>query len=129
MPAGDAFTPDQRRMIDRARETAGAACGLDFHVYVGPTPDEPRAEAQRLHADLPRAASAVLVLIDPPGRALEIVTGGEARRVLDDSACGLAALTMQAAFTAGDLTGGLVRGLHQLGDHARRPDTLHVESP
>lgn len=129
MPAGETFTADQRRMIDKACAEAGAACGLAFHVYVGPTSGEPRAEAQRLHSALPGSASAVLVLVDPPGRALEIVTGGEARRQLDDSSCGLAALSMQTAFAAGDLVGGVVHGVHQLGDHARRPDTLHVETP
>jgi hypothetical protein len=34
---------------------------------------------------------------------------------------------MQTAFAAGDLAGGIVRGVNQLGDHARQPDTLHTE--
>ena len=55
------------------------------------------------------------------------MTGAQARRILDDATCGLAALTMQTAFAAGDLAGGIVRGLHQLGDHARQPDTLHTD--
>jgi hypothetical protein len=36
---------------------------------------------------------------------------------------------MQAAFAAGDLAGGLVHGLHQLGDHAHRPASLHTGTP
>ena len=37
----------------------------------------------------------VLVLVDPAAKLLEIVTGAEARRVLDDAEVELAALTMQ----------------------------------
>lgn len=127
MSGGDPFTSDQRRLIEKARARAGDDAGLDFHVYIGPTGDDPRAEARQLHRRLPDAPRAVLVAIDPPGHALEIVSGAEAHRVLDDAACGLAALTMQSAFAAGDVAGGIVRGLHQLGDHARRPDTLHTD--
>ncbi len=127
MLGGEPFSADQRRTIDHARERAGRGGGLDFHVYVGPADDDPRASARRLHAALPDAARSVLVLVDPPGHALEIVTGFEARRVLSDSACGLAALSMQTAFAAGDLVGGLVHGLDQLGDASRRPETLHTD--
>jgi len=129
VPAGDLFTSDQRRAIDKARSQASADADLDFHVFVGAMDGDPRSEAQRLHIALPAAARAVLVVVDPRARALEIVTGGEARRVLDDATCGLAALSMRTAFAAGDLAGGIVRGLHQLGDHARRPTTLHTDPP
>ena len=127
MPAGDSFSPDQRRQIEKARARAGADAGLDFHAYVGPLGDQPRTQARQLHRRLPDSPRAVLVAVDPRGHALEIVTGAQARRILDDAACGLAALTMQTAFAAGDLAGGIVRGLHQLGDHARQPDTLHTD--
>lgn len=129
MPAGEAFTSDQRRGIDRARVAAGEVSGLAFHVFVGPSGSDPRAAARTMHSALPEAADAVLVLVDPPGRALEIVTGARAHRILDDSSCALVALAMQSAFAAGDLAGGLTHGLHQLGDHARRPQSLHTTTP
>lgn len=129
MPAGDAFTYDQSRSIERARTDAARTSGLAVHVYIGVAGDDPRRTAHRLHESLPGHASAVLVLVDPPGRALEIVTGAEARRWLDDSACALVALSMQTAFAAGDLAGGLVHGLHQLGDHAHHPQSLHTPNP
>ena len=128
MPAGEAFTFDQRRSIERARADAERTSGLAVHVYVGVAGDDPRLTAYRLHGSLPRHASAVLVLVDPPGRAVEIVTGVEARRWLDDSACALVVLSMQTAFAAGDLAGGLVHGLYQLGDHAAHPSG-HVRGP
>ena len=45
--------------------------------------------------------------------------------MLDDLECRLAAATMQTSFVAGDIVGGLVDGIHQLGDSARQPATLH----
>ena len=127
MPAGDPFTPDQHRQIEKARIRAGTDAGLGFHIYIGPLGSDARDEAQRLHARLPDSVYAVLVAVDPRGHALEIITGAQARLVLDDGSCGLAALTMQTAFAAGDLAGGIVRGVNQLADHARQPDTLHTE--
>ena len=126
VPGGEAFTADQRRGIERARTEAGQVSGLTFHVYIGATDGDPRATAHRLHAQLPGSDTAVLVLVDPPSRALEIVTGRDAHLVLDDKACSLVALSMQAAFAAGDLAGGIMHGLHQLGEHARRPESLHT---
>jgi uncharacterized membrane protein YgcG len=68
------------------------------------------------------------VLVDPAARIVEVVTGVEARRVLDDAEVKLATLSMQTAFAAGDLVGGIKAGVLQLADHARRPTLLHTES-
>ncbi len=127
MPAGDAFTPDQRHDIERAVRNAEAASRLHFSVYVGGADSETRPFAQKLHARLDDPDRSVLVYVDPPGRRLEIVTGARAKRQLTDAQCGLAALTMQASFAAGDLTGGLVTGVQQLGEHARQLPMLHVD--
>jgi uncharacterized membrane protein YgcG len=67
----------------------------------------------------------VLVLVDPAARIVEIVTGADARRDLDDAEVKLAALSMQTAFAAGDLVGGITGGVLQLAEHARRPTLLH----
>jgi hypothetical protein len=125
--AGEAFRPRQRDEIVRAIQIAQQLSGLRFSVYVGPVAGEPREHARRLHAELgPDAPRAVLVLVDPANRALEIVTGSEARRWLDDRSCALASLTMTSSFGAGDLAGGIVRGLQVLGEHARHPRSLHT---
>lgn len=128
MPAGDAFTPDQIQDIERAVRNAEAASGLRFSVYVGNADSETRPFATRLHSRLDEPDRSVLVYVDPPGRRLEIVTGAQAKRQLADSRCGLAALTMQASFAAGDLTGGLVTGIQQLGDHAHQLPMLHRDN-
>jgi uncharacterized membrane protein YgcG len=126
VPAGDAFTPDQLSDLERAIRNAEASSGLHFSVYVGGADSETRPFALNLLNQLDDPDHSVLVYVDPSGRRLEIVTGSAARRQLNDSQAGLAALTMQTSFAAGDLTGGLVRGVQQLGDHAHLPTTLHA---
>lgn len=128
MPAGDAFTTQQQHDIERAiRNAENAAAGLKFSVYVGGADEETRPFARKLHERLDDPDRSVLVYVDPPGRRLEVVTGAAAKRRLSDSQCGLAALTMQASFAAGDLTGGIVTGVQQLGEHARQLPMLHTE--
>jgi len=48
------------------------------------------------------------------------------RRDLDDSEVRLAALSMQTAFAAGDLVGGIKQGVLMLAEHARKPRMLHA---
>ncbi len=128
MRAGDsAFTVDQRRSIDQAIAVAERSCGHSFSVWVGASEDEPREHAVRLHAQLPDSERSVLLLVDPTERALEIVTGARVRRDLDDASAGLAALAMQSSFAAGDLANGIVRGVRQLGEHARPTTLLHAD--
>ncbi len=62
----------------------------------------------------------MFVAVSPNQRVLEIVTGSVARRRLLDRDCKLAALSMAAAFSGGDLAGGVVAGLAQLAEHAGR---------
>lgn len=127
MPAGEAFTPGQRFDIERACRNAQQESGFTFSVFVGPSEGETRPFAERLHAALDDPPNSVLVLVDPAARMLQIVTGSRVRPVLHDSACGLAALSMQSAFAAGDLVGGIINGVQQLGEHARRPQMLHAD--
>ena len=56
---------------------------------------------------------------------VEVVTGVDVRRNLTDREVELAVLEMQSEFAAGDLVGGLKRGITMLADHARAPETLH----
>jgi uncharacterized membrane protein YgcG len=128
VPSGDAFSASQRNEIDRAIRDAETMSRFEFSVYVGAADSESRPFAERLHASLVAPSISVLVVVDPAARILEIVTGSEVRRVLDDGAVRLAALTMQTAFAAGDLVGGIKQGVLQLAQHAQRPRVLHTES-
>lgn len=127
MPAGDGFTARDRYDVDRAIRDAETICRYEFSVFVGSAEQESRPFAERLHATLTAPERSVLIMVDPAARLLEIVTGTEVRRALDDGAVELAALSMQSAFTAGDLVGGITRGLMTLAEHARRPRTLHSD--
>ncbi|MBA3527876.1 MAG: DUF5130 family protein [Propionibacteriaceae bacterium] len=126
MPAGDSFSPSELERITRAIRNAETSSGLTFSVFVGVSEEDARAYAERLHSALDDPAHSVLVLCDPVFRALEVVTGAEARRTLDDVECGLACAGMQSSFAGGDIVGGLVLGIQQLGEAGRAPRTLHA---
>ncbi len=126
MPGGDGFSAAQRHEIDKAIRDAETMCRYEFSVFVGASEGETRPFAERLHAALVAPARSVLVMVDPAARIVEVVTGSEARRVLGDEEVKLAVLGMQTAFSAGDLVGGIKRGLLQLAEHARRPRLLHT---
>ena len=127
MPSGDnePFSDSQVREISRACAQASAESGLHYSVYVGGVDGDIRDHAERLHAALgPNASSAVLVLVAPQDRQLEIVTGKESSRRLSDRACALAALSMTTAFAGGDLVGGVVTGLRMLSEASGRELTV-----
>ncbi|MCW2787583.1 MAG: hypothetical protein JWP74_4100 [Marmoricola sp.] len=128
MASGDGFSADQRYEIDRAIRAAETLCRYEFSVFVGPITGDPAPFAQRLHATLIAPARSVLILVDPAARLLEVVTGAVVRRDLHDDAVRLAAVAMESAFSEGDLVGGIIRGVNQLADAARKPQTLHASS-
>ncbi len=127
MAAGDHFTNAERFALDEAIRKAEQLSRAEFSVFVGNAESDPREFATRLHNSLVAPARSILIMVDPEQRALEIVTGGYVRRTLSDSEVDLAALAMQSDFAAGDLVGGLKRGIQMLADHARSPETLHAD--
>ncbi len=106
--------------VDEALRLADQATGLTFSVYIGELAEPSGETAQRLHSELANPGNAVLLAVSPNQRLLEIVTGPEARRRVLDRDAKLAALSMAAAFSGGDLGGGIVAGLAQLSEHAGR---------
>ena len=113
------FTARQLSRLDEAMTLASRESGVLFSVYVGGLDEPTREHAERLHAQLgSAAANAVLVAVSPGQRVLQIVTGEVSSRRLPDRSCALAALSMRASFSVGDLTGGIVNGLRMLSDQA-----------
>src|SRR5436305_7179441 len=112
------FTTPQLLRLDEALRLADQSTGLTFSVYVGDLDEPTREYAEKLHSQLPDPEHSVLLAISPNQRALEIVTGAQARRRIPDRSAKLAALSMAAAFTGGDLTGGVVTGIAQLTEYA-----------
>ena len=128
MAGGDAFSAAERYEIDKAIRDAETVCRYEFSVFVGAAEEETRLFAVRLHSTLAAPDRSVLVLVDPAARIVEVVTGREVKRDLDDAEVHLAVLSMQTAFAAGDLVGGIKRGLVMLAEHARKPRLLHTDS-
>ena len=124
--AGD-FSASERFEIDRAIRAAEEASRYEFSVFVGQAEGAPRDFAEGLHAALVAPSHSVLVMVDPVARVIEVVTGSVVRRTLTDHEVQLAILEMQTDFAAGDLVGGLKRGIAMLAQHARAPQTLHAE--
>jgi hypothetical protein len=110
------FTARQLSRLDEALTLSSRESGLTFSLYVGELKAPTRAHAEALFEKL--TDDAVLLAVSPGQRTLHIVTGPVSAKRLPNRACALAALAMRAAFTNGDLTGGLVTGLRMLDDAA-----------
>lgn len=125
---GTKLKASERTTIDETIRKAEHMSRVEFSVFVGQADGEPRAFATQLHNSLIAPSRSIMIMVDPAQRALEIVTGGLVRRTLPDREVELAVAAMQSSFAAGDLVGGLRRGIQQLAEHARAPQTLHTES-
>ena len=130
MPAGEAFSARQQDDVVRAIRLARQQSQLPVSVYVGTLEGDSRATALQLHGALgEQAPTSVLIAVDPGARRVEVVTGSEVRRRLDDRAAGLAAMTMTSAFQAGDLSGGIASGVLALAEQAQTQRSLHTDTP
>jgi uncharacterized membrane protein YgcG len=126
VPVGDAFTQRQADQIRHTLARARQDTGLHFSVYIGQTDGDVRAYARRLHSSLGNTAEiAVVTVIEPEQRRVEIVTGEIARRRIDDRAAALVSLSMATSFAGGDLAGGIVNGVRMMAQAAARPRVLH----
>lgn len=132
--APDGLTVSQQERIEHAVSVCRTQNGLDVSVLVGDLVLSGadgldfHTAAQRLHAALgERGHSAVLLVVAPGQRQVEVVTGPAARRRVPDRVAALAVLSMTTAFSGGDLTGGILDALRQIADAAgRRPA---IEAP
>jgi hypothetical protein len=123
------FAPRQLSRLDEALTLSSRETGLDFSVWVGALDEPTREHAERLHAGLPRPAEGVLLAVSPAQRVLHIVTGEQSSRRLPDRSAALAALSMRASLSVGDLVGALVNGLRMLSDQAGRPNERAAGTP
>ena len=119
------LTPRQQERIEHAVSLCRSENGLDVSVLVGdldlPDTSEFRAAAERLHAALgARSTGAVLLVVAPGQRRVEVVSGPVVRRRVPDRVAALAVLSMTTAFGGGDLTNGIIDALRQIADAAGR---------
>lgn len=124
------LTPRQQERVEHAVSTCRHDNGLDVSVLIGDLDLADltgfRAGAERLHAALGkvRSTTAVLLVVAPGQRKVEVVTGPGVRRRVPDRVCALAVLSMTTAFNGGDLAGGVVDALRQIADSAGRRAAL-----
>ncbi len=127
MHAGEFLSGSDRLTIERMVRRCEEETGFHYSVWIGESHEDSRAHAEKLHGRLANPANSILMAIDPVSRLLEIVTGSEVRRFVRDSEVALASIAMQTSFAGGDFAGGIVQGLQQIGEHARRPRTWHLD--
>ena len=125
MPAGEHLSAADRASLDLAIRKAEQLCRAEFSVFVGTAQGDPRTYAVGLHRSLVAPDRSILVMVDPAARVVEVVTGTDVRRHLDDNRVELAVASMVALFRDDDLAGGLRRGIQQLAEHAKPQNTLH----
>jgi uncharacterized membrane protein YgcG len=129
VPTGEVFTEAQRDEMRQTVESAEADSGWVFAVEIGDSSADSRAYAETLHAKLSDPARSIVIQVDPWRRSLEIVTGSEVQRLVDNRSAALVAVAMQSAFAAGDLVRGVTTGVRQLAQQANQPKTLHADTP
>ena len=130
MVPGKPLNARQRARIARAVQAAEDWTGLEFCVYLGPADGDPRAHAEALMADLGLTeAPAVLLLVAPEERRLEIVTSPAAAQRISDHEAQLAAVSMSASFGVGDVAGGVAEGVRLLAQFAGRGERIGPELP
>lgn len=121
MAASDHLSAQERSSLDRVIRRAEETSRFEFSVYLGPTEGEDvHAYATRLHNRLVVPARSVLILVDPQRRAIEVVTGGEVRRVISDAEVELAVAAMGDDLADGNHARGLERAIDLLAQHAHR---------
>ncbi|MEP7055177.1 MAG: DUF5130 family protein [Actinomycetota bacterium] len=112
----------QHRRLENAVSRAEEFTGLQFAVYLGPTRDDSREHAESMFASLGyHALPAVLLLVAPDQRRLEIVTSATARARITDRHAALAVTSMTSSFAVGDIVGGVCLGLDMLARYAGSP--------
>lgn len=129
MATGDGLDPRQQQRIEAALDRVRTENSLDLSVLVGDLElddlSQFRAASERLHAALAdRSPSAVLIVVAPGQRRVEIVTGPAVRRRVPDRVSALAVLSMTTAFRGGDLVGGILDAVRQIADAAGRRTAL-----
>ena len=122
MATGDLRKPTarQRRRIESTVRAAEATTGLQVCVYLGAAGHgDGRAAAEAVFVDAGLTTRpAVLLLVDPPNRHVEVVTGPQVVERITDADAAAAVEAMVARFAAGDLVGGVVVGVEQLAQAA-----------
>jgi uncharacterized membrane protein YgcG len=120
--AGDLRRPSRRQHADLAAAVARAEAttGLQFSVFLGGVDDaHPREHAEEIfQREGLHALPAVLIVVAPKQRRVEVVTSETARGRISDADASVAVDHMTASFQRGRLTPGVIAALDHLADVA-----------
>lgn len=109
------LSPGQHRRVVRAVKQAERITGVQFCVYLGAAGEDPRSHAEAMfQASGLHTRPAILVLVSPDARRVEIVTSSEIRQRVSDETCADAVTAMTGYFGRSDITGGIIAGLQRL---------------
>ena len=109
----------QRKAVAQAVDTAEEFTGLQICIYLGSVEEDTRAAAEAMFTAAGLDTKpAVLLLVAPDQRRVEIVTAPHITERLTDEACSRCIAVMTPRFASGDLAGGLVAGLRRLSQEA-----------
>ena len=104
-----------RRRVQKAVREAERYTGLEITVYLGDAGEDARAHAEQLFvASGSHARPALLVLVAPAARRVEIVTAPAVRTRVTDEACAHVVHRMVEYFRDGRIDRGIVAGLDEL---------------
>jgi uncharacterized membrane protein len=113
------LSPREHRRVERAVALAERVTGLEFCVYLGMSGDDSRAHAEAVFAEAGlHERPAVLILVAPLQRRVEVVTSPAVMHRVSDRDCGLAVMGMVSSFAVGDIAGGICDGLRRLAEAA-----------
>jgi len=120
----------RRQRVEEAVDRAENVTGLQFCVYLGPSQDDPRVLAERLFATAAAEGQpAVLVVVAPTHRRVEILTAEWVRERIPDVACETAIAHMTPMLQAGAFDEALVAGIHHLAEVAGPGSAVGAELP
>lgn len=101
--------------VGEAVDVAEESTGLQFCVVLGPADGDAHAHAEALFVQAGlHLRPAVLVLVAPDQRRVEVLTAPAVRKRVPDAACAEAVAEMTRYFATGDLAGGIVAGVQHL---------------
>lgn len=112
---GRALSKAEHRRVGEAVDAAEEATGLQFCVVLGPAEGDARSHAEALFVQAGlHLRPAVMVLVAPDERRVEVLTAPAIRERVPDPACADAVADMTKRFATGDFAGGIVAGVQRL---------------
>jgi len=114
------LTDAEKQRVNAAVSAAELQTGLEFCVIVGSRPQsDARHEAERaFHKLRMHERPAIMIMVVPHARTLEVVTAPDVDGRLTDKHCDQAVSVMTAAFSTADIVSGLELGVQTLASFA-----------